>query len=463
MGLAATRLITMDPSAYVNIPETRSPREASTHRVLIVGGGAGGLELATRLGDTVGKRNRASIALLDKARTHIWKPHLHEVAAGTLDTDVQSVEYLPHAHRHHYRYRVGAMCGLNRDKRQVYVDSTFDEDGLQVTPARVLGYDTLVMAVGSVGNDFGTPGAKEHAIAIDTHDQAARFNRRMLNACARANAQHEPLRPGQLHCAIVGAGATGVELSAELHKTMRDIAAYGLDNIDFDKLIRLTIIEAGPRVLPALPDPLAHATLKTLQGLGIGVRTGERVTAITPEGLQMASGEFLPAELIVWAAGIKAPDFLADLDGLESDRLGRLVVRDTLQSTRDDNIFAIGDCASYALPGGKGVAPPRAQTAHQMASLLIRSVNHRLRGLPLPKFNYRDFGSLVNMSEYGTVGNLMDGMTGRSVKVQGFFARTMYRSLYTMHQQAIHGTAKVGIDMVANAIRGRMEPRIKLH
>lgn len=453
----------MDQSAYANIQETRSSSDSSLHRVLIVGGGAGGLELATHLGDTLAKRKQASITLLDKARIHVWKPHLHEVASGTLDVEVDSVEYIAHARWHHYRYRIGAMCGLDRERRRVFVEPTFDEEGRRVIPPRVLGYDTLVIAVGSVGNDFGTPGAKQHAIAIDTADEAARFNRRMINACLRANAQYEPLQPGQLHCVIVGGGATGVELAAELHKTMRDLASYGLDQIDFDKLIKLSIIEAGSRILPPLPEALSNATLNMLQRLGVAVRTGERVTGITAEGVQLASGEFIPAELVVWAAGIKAPDFLKDLDGLETDRMNRLVVQDTLQTTRDENVFAIGDCACCVLPGTDQAVPPRAQSAHQMASLVTKSVRHRLAGKALPKFVYRDFGSLINLSEYGTVGYLMDVLTGRSVRVQGLFARAMYKSLYKMHQEALHGAPKVVLETIAGLIERRTEPRIKLH
>src|SRR5258705_9729834 len=318
----------MRQSDFVDIPENRSAQESSMPRVLIVGGGAGGLELAPRLGDSLGKREKASISLLDKTRTHVWKPHLHEVASGTLDVDVDSVEYIAHARAHHYRFRLGAMCGLNRDKRQIYVEATPDDEGRPLIPRRVLGYDTLVIAVGSEGNDFGTPGAKEHAIAIDSAEEAARFNRRMVNACVRANAQYEPLRPGQLHCAIVGAGATGVELAAELHKTMRDIASYNLDNIDFDKLIRITLIEAGPRILPAFPQHLSDSTEKLLRDLRVGIRCGVGVTAATADGVKLADGSCLSTALVVWSAGIKAPDFLANLDGLETDRINRLVVRD---------------------------------------------------------------------------------------------------------------------------------------
>ena len=450
-------------SDFIDIPESRSAQESSLHRVLIVGGGAGGLELATCLGDTLGKQKKASIALLDKTRTHVWKPHLHEVASGTLDADVDSVEYIAHARAHHYRFRLGTMCGLNRDKRQIYVEATPDDEGRPLIPRRVLGYDTLVIAVGSEGNDFGTPGAKEHAIAIDSAEEAARFNRRMLNACVRANAQCEPLRPGQLHCAIVGAGATGIELAAELHKTMRDLAAYGLDQIDFDKSIKLTIIEAGPRILGPLPEQLAASTQDMLNRLGIQVLTGKQAAEITSEGVRLGSGEFLPAEMVVWAAGIKAPDFLKGLDGLETDRINRLVVRDTLQTTHDDNIFVIGDSASFMLPSDGKPVPPRAQTAHQMASLVAKSVRARLESKALPTFKYRDFGNLVNLSEYGTVGNLTGMLGNRSVYLEGLFARLMYRSLYKMHQRALHGTSKMALDLMADMITRRTEPRIKLH
>ena len=231
--------------------------DASLHRVLDRGGGAAGLRLASLLGASLGRRHKASITLVDKSRIHVWKPLLHEVASGSLDSETDSLELIAHARRRHYRYRIGAMVGLDRAKRQVHVAPSVDEDGETIIPPRVLGYDTLVIAVGSVSNDFGTPGVGENAITLDTLDQAARFNRRMINACLRANAQYEPLRPGQLHCAIIGAGATGVELAAELHKSMRDLASYNLDRIDFDMHIKIDLIEAAPRILPALPESLA--------------------------------------------------------------------------------------------------------------------------------------------------------------------------------------------------------------
>src|ERR1700734_860429 len=168
-----------DPS-FDHIVETTSSDDPSLHRVLIVGGGAAGLRLTSLLGATLGRKRQASITLLDKSRIHVWKPLLHEVASGSMDSETDSLELIAHARRRHYRYRIGAMIGLDRAKRQVYVAPSNDEDGQQIIPPRVLGYDTLVMAVGSLSNDFGTPGVAEHAITLDTLDQAARFNRRMI-------------------------------------------------------------------------------------------------------------------------------------------------------------------------------------------------------------------------------------------------------------------------------------------
>jgi NADH dehydrogenase len=433
------------------------------HRVVVVGGGAGGLELVTRLGDTLGRSGRADIALIEKARTHLWKPLLHEVAAGSMDVSRHELDYLAQAYWHGFRFRFGEMIGLDRARRLVKLDAKFDEDGRLITPVRAIGYDTLVIAIGSVSNDFGTPGVKEHAICLDTPDEAQRFNRRLVNACLRAHTQTEPVRPGQLHVAIIGAGATGTELSAELHRTVRGVVAFGLDKIDPDKDIKITLIEAADRVVPALPQRLSDATMRLLGELGVDVRTGARVTEVTADGVHLAGGDFVPSELVVWSAGVCGPDVLKNLDGLEATPSGQLVVRPTLQTTRDDNIFAMGDCA-YLIPDGETrPIPPRAQAAHQQASHLLKQIKRRLDGLPLEPFHYHDFGSLVSLGEFSTIGSLMGFLAGKGMLVEGYVARLMYRSLYKMHETALHGPLKVGLDTVARLLTRRTEPHVKLH
>jgi NADH dehydrogenase len=433
------------------------------HRVVIVGGGAGGIELATRLGDTIGRKGRARVTLIDRSRTHLWKPLLHEFAAGSMDLDHHALDYLAQARWHHFRFQLGEMDGLDRWRKVVQVAPTYDEDGRELIPRREIPYDTLVMAVGSLTNDFGTPGAREHAISLDTAAQAERFHSLLVNACIRANSQPGPLAPEQLKVAIIGAGATGVELAAELHKTTRELVAYGLDKIDPEKDVQLTIIEAAPRILPAVPERVSKAAAELLRGLNVRVLTGERVTEVRRDGVTTAGGTRIPAELTVWAAGIKAPEFLKDIGGLETNRLNQLVVRQTLDTTRDPDIFAIGDCAGCPWPGRSRDVPPTAQAAHQQASHLARMMRRRLEGRALKPWTYRDFGSLVSFGEYTTVGSLMGALFGGTLFVEGLFARFMYVSLYRMHIFALHGFAKMAFDTLAKLITRRTEPRVKLH
>jgi NADH dehydrogenase len=164
----------------------------------------------------------------------------------------------------------------------------------------------------------------------------------------------------------------------------------------------------------------------------------------------------------VWATGIKAADFLKDLGGLETNRINQLVVRPTLQTTRDDNVFALGDCAACPWPG-HGTVSPRAQAAHQQATHLYNQIRRRLAGKPLQDYAYRDFGSLVSLGEFSTVGNMMGGFVSGSLMVEGAFARVMYLSLYKMHELALHGPAKVSLDTLARLISRRTEPQVKLH
>lgn len=435
------------------------------HHVVIVGGGAGGLELATKLGDSLGRKGKAIITLIDQSKTHVWKPLLHEIAAGSMNPEKHELIYLAQAHWHHFKFRLGRMDGLDRAKREITIAANYDEDGVEVIPRRTFNYDTLIMAVGSTTNDFGIKGVRENSIALDTQDQAEKFHRRLHNALLRAQTQATPIQPGQLEVVIVGAGATGVELSAELHNTTRELAAYGLDKIDPDHDIQLSLIEAGERVLPALPPKLSHLVNLELKKLHVHVYTGERVTEVTSDGVHTHSGRYIPSALVVWAAGIKAPDFLHELDGLETNRINQLVVKRNLQTTQDTNIFAFGDCAACPWPGhGDEDVPPRAQAAHQQASMLIKTVKYRVAGKKsLPEFTYRDYGSLVNLGKYTTVGSLMGAISGGSLFIEGLIARTMYQSLYKLHLMALHGFWSMALQTLARIISRRTEAHVKLH
>ncbi len=432
------------------------------HRIVVAGGGAAGLELVTKLGDQLGRQGRARITLVERARTHLWKPLLHSVAAGSLRRSQHELNYLAQAHWHHFTYCYGEVVGVDRAAKRLQLAAMVDEEGRQITPATQLPYDTLIMAIGSITNDFGTPGAAQFSVPLETPEQASRFNRRLVNACLRANAQAEPVRPGQLHVAIIGAGATGTELAAELHRTVRAVVAYGMDRIDPARDLHIVLIEAADRILPALPERISAATLQLLKQLGVEVRTRARVAEVRADGIVLAGGEFIPSELAVWSAGVKAPDFLARFDGLDANRINQLLVTETLQTTKDPDIFAIGDCASCPRPGEQPV-PPRAQAAHQMASHMVKQIDARLAGRPLLPFRYRDFGSLVSLGKYSTVGNLMGFLVGRNMFIEGLFARVMYRSLYKMHEAALHGGPTVFWRSVVSLVLQRPTPSVKLH
>ena len=435
------------------------------HHIIIVGGGAGGLELATRLGRKFGKKGKAKVTMVDCELTHVWKPLLHEVAAGTLNSYEDEVSYPALAYKNHFIFRIGRMDNLDRERKEISLAPTLDKNGIEYIPRRTYKYDTLIFAVGSQTNDFGIKGVNKHCMFLDTRTEADSFHHELLRNAYTAHAQVSPLREGQLKVAIAGAGATGVELSAELHEAFKQLVKFGIDELHRDN-IKITIIEAADRVLPALPAELSEKALKALEKIDIEVLAGHRISEATSEGYITDKGGLIPSEIKVWAAGIKAPDFLANIDGLETTGNNRLVVKQTLETTRDSNVFAMGDCAACPIPGTDQTVPPRAQAAHQQASMLVKSMKLRLKNKPLPSYHYVDYGSLINLSSYATVGNMMGNLMGRaagSFMIEGILARFVYLSLYKVHQLTIMGFIRVSLITVANILTQKTRPRMKFH
>ncbi len=428
-------------------------------KIVIVGGGAGGLELATQLGNKLGRHKKAEITLVDRNQTHLWKPLLHEIAAGSMDEGIDALSYLAQAHHHHFTFRLGTLTEINREEKNIRLAEIRDEDGQVLVEERNLPYDTLVMALGSASNDFGTPGVKDNCIFLDNPHQAQRFHNQMLNLFLKYSAGTQPGK--KVNIAIVGGGATGVELSAELYNAVKELHSYGYKELGGEAL-NVTLVEAGERILPALPPRISAAAELELKKLGVNVLTQTMVTRADADGLETKSGEKIHADLMVWAAGIKAPDFMKDIGGLETNRINQLVVTPTLQTTRDEDIYAIGDCASCALPGG-GFVPPRAQSAHQMASRVLANIIARRKGKAQQDYVYKDYGSLVSLSRFSTVGSLMGNLMRGSMMVEGKIARMVYISLYRMHQIALHGYFKTGLMMLSGSINRVIRPKLKLH
>ncbi|QIZ85022.1 NAD(P)/FAD-dependent oxidoreductase [Bermanella marisrubri] len=431
------------------------------NKIVIVGGGAGGLELATKLGDHFGKRNLAEIHLVDANNTHLWKPLLHEVATGSLDGGIDELSYRAQAHNHHFTFHIGRMNDLDRERNEIVLSSIHDEKHEEILPERRLSYDYLVLAVGSQTNDFGTPGAQAFCSFLDSREQADRFHKVLLNTYLKANNQAQKEDQYNLNIAIVGAGATGVELAAELHNTAAQLRAYGLDYLKKEQL-NVSIIEAGERILPALPPRISAAAHRELNKLGVEVQTQTFIKEVTEEGYWTSEGKLIPAQLKVWAAGVKAPEWMENLGGLETTKTNQIKVKPSLQTTLDDRIFAIGDCSFMLQPDGTPV-PPRAQAAHQQASHVYKNLLRLVESRELKDFVFKDKGSLVNLSRYSTVGSLMGNLSGGSMMIEGRLARIVYVSLYRLHQIALHGYFKTLLMSLSGRINKVIRPRLKLH
>jgi NADH dehydrogenase len=404
------------------------------------------------------RKIRRSVILIDKNRSHIWKPLLHEVATGSLDINTDGVVYRAHSSIHHYQFQQGTMVGIDHSHKTIRLQALNDEEGKEVLPARDIAYDTLVMAVGSVSNDFGTPGVAKHCYYLDSHQQAERFHRTLLNHFLTINQQSND---SVLQLAIVGGGATGVELAAELFHVADLLKVYGMPKMSAKRL-KISLIEAGPRLLPALPERIASSVHRELKKLGVTIMENTRVISADQNGFETQSGNRIDADLTVWAAGVKAPDFVKSIAVFETNRIGQIIVKPTLQSTIDEHIYVLGDCCACQQPDGSWV-PPRAQSAHQMATMVSKNIVLQAQSKPLLSYIYKDHGSLVNLSKYSTVGSLMGNLNKGSMFIEGRLARIVYISLYRMHQIAIHGWLRASAVMLAQKIGSSVKPKMKLH
>ncbi|MCG2584124.1 NAD(P)/FAD-dependent oxidoreductase [Massilia sp. TS11] len=426
--------------------------------VVIVGGGAGGLELACKLGRQFGP---GRVTLVDSRLYHIWKPSLHEVAAGTLDVHQEGLSYQMLAHDNAFRFVYGPLTALDPHTRRLTIGAV-QEGGQPVLPERTLDADHVVIAVGSVANYFGVPGAAEHTIALNATEDAEHFRLtllRLLTVSENQSADH----PRGLDVVIIGGGATGVELAAELREASRVYAAYGLRPLVPQRDVRITLLEGAPRILAPLPERVASAALKLLEQRAVHVVTDCRVTEIGPDQVKDGKGNVYPVDLCVWAAGIKAPPLLANL-GLPLHKHGQIEVDRQLRVPGFEGIYALGDCA--ACPGEDGkLVPPRAQAAHQQADYLCRVLRDQLKGHqpPTTPYVYHDYGSLVSFGTQTSVGTLMGSLRGLSWFVEGFFARIMYASLHLLHHRAILGTLRTGLLALARFLIKRSTPLVKLH
>ncbi|MBA2655056.1 MAG: NAD(P)/FAD-dependent oxidoreductase [Gammaproteobacteria bacterium] len=427
-------------------------------QVVIVGGGAAGLELAIRLVKNFHREKNIQVTLVDESLRYIWKPLYNEVAAGTVDIAQDEINYITYAHRKGLNFVLGSFCGLDKQLKQITISPVLDDEKKVIIPQRQIPYDYLVIAVGSVSNSFGIPGVKENCYFLDKLVQAERFQRNFLYEILAFIQTHE-FDQKELNVVIVGGGATGVELAAELKYALSKAIHYGSKPSGLVENLKISIVEGAKRILPNLSEEISVKVTKELREMGIVVIPNQRVTKALATGLETASELFLTADVMVWSAGIKAPDFLAELN-LEVNSLNQLIVKQNLL-TSNDYIFALGDCAACMNLKDNTLVPPRAQAARQQAAYLAKSFKMMFKGQPVPDFVYKDYGSLVSLSRKNVVGNLM-GKVGNFF-IEGKLARLSYLFLHKEHQATLFGIWKTFLLTVSNVFTRKIKSGIKLH
>lgn len=399
-------------------------------RVVIVGGGAAGLELASLLGRSVNAQDE--IILVEGETHHYWKPRFHEIAAGTFDNDLDTLCYFSHGAKNGYRHYQARLTDINREEKQLIV---YKPNGETDT----LAYDYLVIAVGAISNDFATKGAQEHCLFLDTPQQA-RDSWQQISSLLRSG--------GQRTINIVGAGATGLELAAELAKVSGNLARN-------PQAAQLTInlIEAADRVLPNGPLKMSEQALLRLKKFKVNVMLNTRIASVDQQGMTTSEGHNLDADVQFWAAGIKAPDWLKNIGGLESNSANQLMVQQTLASTLDSHIFSLGDCA--AIPQANGsMVPPKAQAANRAAVHLAKSLKGLMQGKELTPFVYKDGGMVVAIGHDYAISTMMNDR----LILKGRLVRRLYDTIFRLHQKTVSGLFTMSRLIIAKRLKCIFQP-----
>mgnify|MGYP004710577997 FL=1 len=423
--------------------------------ILIVGGGVAGLSLAASLGKTLGKRRKARITLIDKSFSHVWKPMLHCFAAGTVANENDRISFITQASEHHFEFWPGEVVSIDRENRQVVLSPFHASDGSLVLESRTIRYDTIILAIGSCANDFGTPGVKEHCLCIDNLVEANVFNEKFRMELMRAFAHGS-----ELDIAIVGGGATGTQLAAELHKALDIVDPYSLHA--FGKTppkLRVTLLQSGPRILPAFPEAVSLAAQQELERIGVTVRTSARVAAADSTGFILKDGTHIPAKLRVWAAGVKAPEVTQTYGNLSLNPTGQILTHSNLCSIDDDRIFAVGDCSFIK----DDPLPATAQVARQQALHLARHLPAFIeRGVKVPGCVFKNKGAIVALGKYNGWATLPGGTVWGGGFFHGFSARMAHLFLYRRHQIELFGFYRGMISLYSDWIETFVRPSVRL-
>jgi len=371
----------------------------SEPRVVIVGGGFGGLEAAKALGKAKGK---VKVTLIDRTNHHTFQPLLYQVATAGLNPADIAVPIRRILRKYdNVSVLLGDVMRVDVEKKAVFL-----EDGEPID------YDYLILATGATHSYFGHSEYAEFAPGLKTVDEGLLIRQRIFMAYEEAEREHDPTRErALLTFVVVGGGPTGVELAGALAEIARQTLSHEFRRID-PSTARILLLEGGDRVLAAYtPDLSAHA-LASLQKLGVEVRTDARVTRVVAVGVMICE-ERIPSKTVIWAAGVAASPLARSL-GAPLDKVGRVMVEKDLSIPRHPEVFVVGDLAHFEQEGA--MVPGVAQGAIQGAQRAVKNILARIEGRETEPFHYRDLGSMATIGRAAAVADI------GGAKLHGFIA-----------------------------------------
>ncbi|MFI4847405.1 MAG: NAD(P)/FAD-dependent oxidoreductase [Candidatus Makana argininalis] len=428
-------------------------------KIVIIGGGIAGLKLSTNLGIKFKKNENISITLIDKNSNYLWKPLLHEVASGSINENINSLNYLYHAKNNYFKFEIGKMIDIDRINKKILLGEIIGNNGILISKERIVFYDILVISIGSESNDFNIKGVKENCKFLDDIQQAKNINRYIINIFNKFYFKNK--KKQNIKISIIGGGATGVELSAEILNTFNEFQKYKLNNFNNNSL-QINLLEASKNILPSLPNKISVFTQNELKNIGINILTNTMVIKVDSLGLYTKDNKYIKSDIMIWTAGIKVSNFIKNLSGLETNNINQIIVKKTLQTTIDSNIFAIGDC-SYCVCKNGIISPPRAQAANQMASIVFKNILSILEKKTLKNYTYKDSGTFISLSKFNSCGIFINNFIKRNIFVKGKIARLFYLIIYRIYQISLYGYIKTILIIISDLINKKIIPVVKLY